>query len=350
MKRLRPMKQPRLVTRRDTEQLASHFERRAQGIATATQLASLRRLEKTEGKRKSWTDFAAVKDALELAQALYAGGGLTSDEFLFYSVAPVESYHDHLTLNGHYKDKLDPITNKLREIEAGHGLKPDEYWRKGEGPEEHDRLNARYEKVLDDEFGKLLREVGLVAHSRLWRDNRKEFDRMREAGRASLFESSDVEHATSKLIGMYEGEATKCAKAKAYYAACVMLGSASEALILLRCLQKPAELERAKAELPKSKRFNKDGPPAWNLGQLIEIAIQAGWIANLETESVVVQIVNLISQLHDIRNLVHPGRHAASKPHVTISQEQYADAKAAYTALRFALEKTTKRHSPKPSA
>lgn len=208
MKRLHTVKRLRRVSRREVVQMARHFERRAKGAATATELASRRRLEKSEGKNRSWTDVASVKEALELSHALYNGGRFTWDEYFFHSVYPVESLHDHLTFEGHYKDKLDPTSARLREVEGKYGLKDGEYWPKGQGPTEYDRLNARYEKILDDEFGKLLREVGLGAHARLWRDNREEFNRLREAGRASVFEASDIEHATAKLIEMYEREAT----------------------------------------------------------------------------------------------------------------------------------------------
>ena len=139
---------------------------------------------------------------------------------------------------------------------------------------------------------------------------------------------------------MYECEAKKCAKAKAYYAACVMLGSASEALILLKCIQEPVELSAAKTKIPKSGGFDKRGPAFWSLGQLIEIAKEAGWIANIETENVIVHIVNLMAHLHGLRNLLHPGHHARQKPHISIGKEQYEDARSAYLALRYAVEKS----------
>jgi hypothetical protein len=343
MKRLRPMKPLPRVSRREVVQMVRHFERRAIGAATAAELASRRRLNRSEGKKRSWTDVASVKEALELSNAIHQAGLFTEEEFFFHCVVPVEHLHEHLWIGGHYKERLDPISNKLREVEAEYELKPGEFWPKGQGPAEYDRLNAQYEKVLDDEFGKLLREVGLDTHSKLWRQKRAEFDRLREAGRASTFEKSDIEHATAKLIGMFETEATKCAKAKAYYAACVMIGSASEARLLLKCLQDPTELAAAKAKIPATKGFHKGGPEFWNLSQLIEIANQAGWVANLQTENVVIHIVNLLSHLHDMRNLVHPGRHAVRRPHVSIGKEQYADAKAAYSALCFSLERAEHR-------
>ena len=257
MKRLRPMKPLPRVSRREVVQMAHHFERRAMGAATAAELASRRRSDRTEGKKRSWTDVVSVTEALKLCHAIPKAGQFTWEEYFFHSVVPMESLHDDRTFNGHYKETLDPIFEKLRKFEAEHELKPEEYWPKGQGPAEYDRLNAQYAKVLDDEFGKLLREVGLDAHAKLWRNKRGEFDRLREAGRASVFEQSDVEHATAKLIGMFETEATKCAKAKAYYAACVMIGSASEARLLLKCLQEPTELAAAKAKIPATKGFHK---------------------------------------------------------------------------------------------
>lgn len=336
------MKPLRRVRRRELMEMASHFERRAKGAAIAAELASRQRLERAEGKGRLWTDLASVRETLELTHALYEGGKFTWEEYFFHSVVAVESLHDHLSFYGpsFCKERLDAISAKIRKVEAKFGLKPGEYWARGQGPAEYKRLNAQFDKVNADEFGELLREVGLDEHARLWRNNREEFDRLREAGRASVFEKGDIEHATVKLIEMYENEATKCTKAKAYYAGCVMLGSAAEALILLKCLQEPGELAAAKAKIPKSSGLHKGGPQFWNLSQLIQIANHAGWVANLETENVVVHIVNLISHLHDIRNLVHPGRHATRRPHVSIGREQYADAKVAYLALRFALERT----------
>jgi hypothetical protein len=140
------------------------------------------------------------------------------------------------------------------------------------------------------------------------------------------------------LIAMYASEAKKCANAQAYYAACVMLGSASEALILLKCIQEPVQLAEAIARTPATRRFHKGGPQFWNLAQLIEVANEAGWIANLETENILVHIVNLLASLHELRNLVHPGRHTVQRPHISIGEEQYKDAEAAYLALRYALE------------
>ena len=340
MKRLRPTKTPRRVTRREVTKMVSHFERRAEASEIALQLATDEKKAKSEGKRSRWEDVDSVKAALLLSQALYDGGKLTREEYFFHSIVPVEHLHEHKHLAGGYEDKLSPISLKIRSIEVKHGLKDGEYWPRGVGPANYHREQARYEKVLDKEFGVLLRLVGLDEYARLWRTDRPEFDRLREAGRAAIFEADDLEYATAKLIEVYEEEAIKCAAAKAYYAACVMLGSAAEATILLRCIQRPTQLAAARSMIPASRGFHKGGPSHWNLSQLIEVANQAGWAANLQTKNVLIHIVALISHLHEIRNLVHPGRHASRKPHVSIGHEQFADAHTAYLALRYAFEHT----------
>lgn len=121
-----------------------------------------------------------------------------------------------------------------------------------------------------------------------------------------------------------------------------MLGSATEALLLLKCQQEPTELAVAKAKLPKANGFDRRGPNHWNLSQLVELAKLAGWLSDVATENVVVYIANLVGLLHDTRNLVHPGRHATRRPHVRIGEEQYKDAKAAYRTVRLQIEPTLK--------
>lgn len=338
-KRLRPIKRLRRTTSREVQQLVRHFERRAKGSTTAAELVKRRAAVKPDER---WTDIPSVQEDLAISHALYDAGRLTWEEYFLHCVFPVERLHDHLSMHGDLRAKLDPIMARLSEIEAQHGLKPGESWRRGEGPDEFKRESARFAKTKDDAFGKLLQDLGLRTHARLWREDQDEFWRQREAGRSAAFEPWDIENALVKLIGLYEGEAKKCANAKAYYAACVMLGSSSEALLLLKCHQEPTELAEARAKLPVSNRFDKRGPQYWNLNQLIEIAKVAGWVSDVATENVVVHIANLMAQLHDTRNLVHPGRHASSRPHITIGKEQYDDAKAAYRTMRLLIEPTIK--------
>ena len=339
--RLHPMKRLRRVSRSEISRAMKHFERRAKAGARAAELAQLQRLE-AQKEEPSWTDADSVKETLELCHAIYESGRFTWEEYFFNTTAPVESLHQHQQLNGRYDDKLKPILLRMKEIESKYGLKPDEYWRIGSEPPAYDRLDKKYCKILDIKLSSLFREFSLYTHARLLLNNKTEYNRLREAGRASFSESTDIEHATAKLIDVYVSEARKCARAKAYYAACLMLGSASEALILLKCLQKRAEVSAAMARNPKLRGLDKKEPQYWNLGQLIEVAKEAGWFANLRTQNVLVYVEQVVIHLRELRNLVHPGRHARQRPHISIGEEQYKDANSAYLALRYSLEKEIK--------
>jgi hypothetical protein len=80
-------------------------------------------------------------------------------------------------------------------------------------------------------------------------------------------------------VDLYESEARKSASAEAYYAANAMLGSASEARILLECPRQPAKIRAIIRDLPKGKQPRSSNPLDWSLNDLIEIATRAGWLA-----------------------------------------------------------------------
>lgn len=338
-KRLHPIKGLRRTTKAEIRQLARHFDRRAAGNERVAELVGKRRPSQP-GDR--WTDIPSVSEAIAIARALYEAGRLTYEECFFYCVRPVEALQSHNSIHGDLRLDLDVISARIDKIKQKHGLSREHDWRTGDGPDDYLKEVKKYERALDTNFGKLLKELGLSEHARLWRNNRDEYDRLREAGRLAIFEPWDLENALVKLIALFEHEAKTCAGAKAYYAACAMLGSATEALLLLKCQQDPTGLAEAKARLPKSSGFDRRGPHHWNLSQLVEIAKLVGWISDVATEKVVVHIANLVGLLHDTRNLVHPGRHATRKPHVRIGEEQYKDAKAAYRTVRLQIESTLK--------
>lgn len=339
MKQIRSLKRLRRVTHAEVQQIARHFERRSKAQMLAAEIVDNQKKQRLEKGKEGWKSVTAVMSHLKLSDALYESGRFTAEQYFFHCASPVESLHEHRLFSGVYDEKIKPISSKIRAVEIKNGLPPDHYWPVGGGPAEYRRLNERYNKTVDSYLAPLFRELGLAHHARLWLNDRAEYSRLREAGRASTFDAADIENATLKLIEMYEFEAKKCAKSNAYYAAVVMLGSASEALILLRCLQKPAELSEAIAKIPKSIGLHKGGPRHWSLGQLIQVARIAGWVANLETENVIVQMVNLVGHLQELRNLVHPGRHVEGMPHTSIGHEQYLDARSAHLALRYSMEK-----------
>ena len=93
---------------------------------------------------------------------------------------------------------------RLETIERQAGLGPDQYWKSADAPQEHQQLNDAYEEALDSRFEELLRAFGLTELADLWRDDRPEYDRLREMGRRSVFEKNNHLAAVSASIPKYE--------------------------------------------------------------------------------------------------------------------------------------------------
>lgn len=72
-------------------------------------------------------------------------------------------------------------------------------------------------------------------------------------------------------------EAQKCQHASAYLAAVIIMGSILEALLLARCSMSPGTAYQARGAAK-----NKDGSSRaihdWTLHQLIEVAVEVGWL------------------------------------------------------------------------
>ena len=108
-------------------------------------------------------------------------------------------------------------------------------------------------------------------------------------------------------MDLYESEARKSASAEAYYAANAMLGSASEARILLECPRQPAKIRAIIRDLPKGKQPRSSNPLDWSLNDLIEIAPRAGWLPNIDDLDVVHVVSGWTHRLRAIRNFLHLG-------------------------------------------
>jgi hypothetical protein len=170
-----------------------------------------------------------------------------------------------------------------------------------------------------------------------------------EQGRRSVFEKEDHLASAHDLIDLYESEAQKSAKAKAYYAAITMLGSAAEARILLECLRQRTKIRTIVRKLPAKTRPTVLDPLKWNLADLVNVAKEAGWLPNIDDGDIVHVVSGWAHRLRAIRNLLHPGRHILDKPHVSLDREEWLDAFSAYTALCHAIESARKAKRKKPN-
>ena len=113
-----------------------------------------------------------------------------------------------------------------------------------------------------------------------------------------------------KIAYRYDREARKCAKARAYLAACILQGAALEALLIAMCLVYPDEVKRT--TVYRTRRFRLKRSKALELGlyELVEIAGELGWfpskIVTLGRRKTT--LAQLAHGVRDIRNLVHAGR------------------------------------------
>lgn len=75
-----------------------------------------------------------------LAQTMLGPGKITASELLLFSTFAVEAVHTKRWLDQAYQE-IEQLSAEIRKIERAEGLTPEQYWRKGDGPEEHQRLS-----------------------------------------------------------------------------------------------------------------------------------------------------------------------------------------------------------------
>lgn len=129
----------------------------------------------------------------------------------------------------------------------------------------------------------------------------------------------------------YERETRACAKARAYYAGCIMLGATLEGSLLAMCDMFQDEAEAAISSLPKEKQ-PRGHLLRWDLNELIVIARRAGWLPAREKERSARKIGDWVEMLRDLRNLVHPGRHVREYPKLRLRAFVFHNAREVFEA------------------
>jgi hypothetical protein len=152
----------------------------------------------------------------------------------------------------------------------------------------------------------------------------------RDPKRGSL--SKEKYNLLRKISIRYHNEAEKCASVRAYYAACVMIGAALEAMLLQMCDLFEDEVAQAVLKLP---RKPKGSIEHWGLDDLIEIAVAVGWLPTRRgldlAEPGIGELAHLIRRL---RNLSHPGVHLREVDEVPLRAASYRVAYALYDSVR----------------
>jgi hypothetical protein len=227
--------------------------------------------------------------------------------------------------------ELEAISKRLSDIEDREGLTEDQYWPKDQGPADYNRLSDHYDKLLEGYHAVTFTEIGAPDVGQMFTDNRAEFDRQFERGRREFFGQGDDFDVIGDAVARAYDEAGRCYHASAYSAGIVMLASAIEGLLTLRCLRSPDEAIRF-VEGKASRSILK-----WTLSQLLEAVERAGWMRSIETRIASIRPTELATLVRDWRNLVHPGRVAKDRPWQQMAAEDYEYAHAVFLAMRAAL-------------
>lgn len=136
----------------------------------------------------------------------------------------------------------------------------------------------------------------------------------------------------NELIGRFDVESERCAKVRAYYAACVLQAAAFEGLLLAMCDGFLDDVETYVRTLPSYERPR--GPMGkWSLDNLIKIARGLKWLPSRRHIKGRRKIGDHVELVKELRNLVHPGKHIRDYPNVSLRKGHYSDS---YTIVRQA--------------
>lgn len=130
-----------------------------------------------------------------------------------------------------------------------------------------------------------------------------------------------------KLIGDLLMEADKCASVQAYLAACVLLGSALEAMLLAMVSLFPEEVGKviSGAEFKNLGR----NPKSWNLHDLLIVSFKTGWIPFKDTKDPDQGELGdwLLNYVKELRNLIHPGKKIRDYKGIYLTKEHFESAR-----------------------
>lgn len=275
-----------------------------------------------------------TREMLELTNNAEAAGLLNPELRFLNRASAIEGMFHRRMVEGFYEEALRDIDFKMRAIEKREGLGELEYWPVGEGPEDHEELNRKYDLITDQKFEETMREFGLHDMADLYRNNREVYDANREKGRRMVMKDLSDREILESLQEQFEKEAESCARCGAFHAAAVMIGSAVESSLLNACLKHKEIALEAKKRLSKEKCPSTNNPKDWGLGHLANVADEAGWLPRFIVEDVeILSASSLIKKVQRLRNLVHPARHLSDK-NVLDVKGSYDVARASYLLLR----------------
>ena|SRR5258708_2067189 len=135
-----------------------------------------------------------------------------------------------------------------------------------------------------------------------------------------------------RLIRFYHSESVRCARTRAYLAASVFLAAALEGMLMETVACFPSKTRRTATWRIVSRR--RKNLLYWNLGELIELANETGWLpANFRgSTNTSWRAVNAAGTIGDFvhivretRNLIHPGKYLREHPSLVVKAAHYRD-------------------------
>lgn len=264
-------------------------------------------------------------------------GELSRSTYIFRASFYIISVHEDRWLNQKYQADLDPISQKMKEIEREYGLSEDQYWTLDEGPDEWQKLNQEYNEILDKKLLKVYREFDLSEIADLIENHNEEYERLYEEGKETTFNTKSEIEKLSLIVEKYKREAYTSIKSDAYFASTILSGAAIEALLLLEVLKRSEEVEVLIESMPGNEKPKSD-PKTWNLYELINIANKANWLPRIQIEDNVFLLDALSHVVRIYRNFLHPGRILREKLTTGIEKSEAELANSVLTVLEYAIE------------
>lgn len=259
--------------------------------------------------------------------------------------------HEKRWMDGVYKSETGAIEKRIKEIERENGLAENQFWRRGEGPEEYIKLNAEYDKIYDQAGIEAYKECLSPKTLGFLNKNWSAYERASEIGRKSIFERKRKRTIGKASIGIliknFERESRVCAKSKAYYSACVMRGAATEALLLEMAIQNEESVIKAMEELRRKKEIRSQNLKRLTLDELLKIAKYLEWLPQYKYKERLFDLPWWAELIKDTRNAIHPGRIVDAERITMVTKSDYNTVTAVYNLLKAESASLLRRRTSK---
>ena len=335
-----------LTSKSDLERALDHLRQRGQGSEDfSTEFAKFEKLRQAE--QLSQTREEKEEYTRQIVAMLKAGrnaGRFSHADYVSKAAYFVIRIHEDRWLNDGYPE-LVQLSAEMQKIQDAHGLKHDEYWPRGEGPEDYEELNHRYREALNSHVAPTLREFDIPDIADLFENDRRRYEELVEQGRRATFDPPDHIERLERLFARYRREAELAYSVGAFYATAALCAAAIESLLLLQTFRDLETARDALARLPRGRRPRHSDPIRWGLADLVSVAHAAGWLPDFDTPDAIIIVSALSDSVREYRNLIHPARHLRHDSSRSIEEMEAEDARALLTIVEHLLASARGRDS-----